>query len=81
MCGARRVQTSLVGEVPVDGQALHPGALGDGADSRREWSDRQVELDRSFDDPPSRLGLALGAFPQSVWSRGLVCRGPPCGFQ
>jgi hypothetical protein len=79
--GAGRIQAPLVGEVPVDSQPLHPGALGDGADGRRERSDRQVQLERRFDDPPSRLGLPVGALAQPVGPLGPTCRRPSSSFQ
>jgi len=54
------VQRSLVREVPVDGQALDPGALGDRGDGRVKWAALLVQFHRRLGDALPGLGLSGG---------------------
>jgi hypothetical protein len=58
MPAAGSEQRPLVGEVAVDGQALHPRPLGDGAYGRARHTHGPVQLDRCLDDPPARAFLS-----------------------
>jgi hypothetical protein len=55
-----------IGEVAVEGLALHARARCDRAHGGPRRSDRPVQLDGRFDDPLARLPLLLGAFLQVV---------------
>jgi hypothetical protein len=59
--GAGPKQGLLIGEVPVDGQALHARPLGDRGDRGRERSSLLVQRDRGRDNSVPGLPLALGS--------------------
>src|SRR5437588_698689 len=54
MRGAGQVERLLVGKVPVCRQTLDARPFRDGADGRRQWPDRRMELECRFDDPAPR---------------------------
>ncbi len=66
--GAGSEQGRLVGEVPVDGRAANPGALGHGADRGAGRAERPVQLDGALGDPhPGRL-RRFGTALHLVWA-------------
>lgn len=60
--GAGHEQAALVGEVGVDGMALHPGTLGDLGDTGPRRANLTVKFKGRFGDTLARLKLLLGAF-------------------
>ena len=64
--GAGQCDLTLVGEVPVQRVALDTRESRDVAQRGPSRSLCLVKLDRSFHDPPTSLGLPLGALLQLV---------------
>ena len=66
VAAAREEQRPLVGEVPVDGRALHAGALRHGRHRGARRPERAVQLHRGLGDAQPSLLLELGAAAHTV---------------